>query len=412
MCPIDIVGGRRRGPAPRDPVCVQESDSVPFGRPVSLATMNQALRRMNGMKTQTGSDRFPDARRWRAVLDRDASMDRKFVYGVRSTGIYCRPSCPSRRPRRAQVSFFPLPQVAEKAGFRPCLRCKPDKSPARSQDTDAVCVARLCREIENQVNQDSERPVRLIELAAKAGTSTHQLHRQFRRVIGITPRQFVDALRLRRLKGRLKGGDDVTTALYEAGFGSASRLYERAYEHLGMTPATYKHGGRGMEIVYTIEKCPLGRVLVAATSHGVSAVYLGDRDLPLKRALEKEYPNANIRQDAGALGPWVRPIVKHLSGGERRLDLPLDVEATAFQRRVWEELRKIPYGATRTYSQIARALGRPKATRAVARACATNPVSIVVPCHRVVREDGQLAGYRWGIHRKQALIEQERNATH
>ena len=364
------------------------------------------------MATQLQHNRFPNARRWQAVLDRDSSMDRKFVYGVRSTGIYCRPSCPSRRPRRAQVSFFPLPEVAEKAGFRPCLRCKPDKSQVRGQDAEAASVARLCREIESHVEQDSERSLHLTELAARAGTSTHQLHRLFRRVIGITPRQFADALRIHRLKGRLKGGDDVTTALYEAGFGSASRLYERAYEHLGMTPATYKKGGRGMEIVYTIEKCPLGRVLVAATTRGVSAVYLGDTEKPLECALHKEYPKAVIRQDASGLGPWVKPIIKHLSGGERRLDLPTDVEATAFQRRVWEELRKIPYGATRTYSQIARALGQPTASRAVARACATNPVSIVVPCHRVVREDGNLAGYRWGIGRKQALIDQERSATH
>jgi AraC family transcriptional regulator of adaptative response/methylated-DNA-[protein]-cysteine methyltransferase len=373
--------------------------------------MNQAQQQQQNMPTLSQSNRFPNARRWQAVLDRDARMDRKFVYGVRSTGIYCRPSCPSRRPRRAQVSFFPLPEVAEKAGFRPCLRCKPDKSRVRGQDADAASVARLCREIEQQLDQDSDRPVRLTELAARAGTSTHQLHRLFRRVIAITPRQFADALRIHRLKGRLKSGDDVTTALYEAGFGSASRLYERAYEHLGMTPATYKQGGRGMEIVYTIEKCTLGRVLVAATTRGVSAVYLGDADQPLERALHKEYPNAAIRHDANGLGPWVKPIIKHLSGGERRLNLPTDVEATAFQRRVWEELRKIPYGATRTYSQIARALGQPTASRAVARACATNPVSIVVPCHRVVRGDGNLAGYRWGIGRKQALIEQERRAT-
>jgi AraC family transcriptional regulator of adaptative response/methylated-DNA-[protein]-cysteine methyltransferase len=236
----------------------------------------------------------------------------------------------------------------------------------------------------------------------------------FRRVIGITPRQFADAVRLRGLKGRLRSGTDVTTALYDAGYGSASRLYERANEQLGMTPATYRQGGRGMEIFYTIEKCPQGRVLVAATTRGVSAVYLGESDPPLERALRKEYPRATIHRGAGTLGPWVRAIVKHLNGnprgGERQLDLPLDVEATAFQRRVWEELRKIPYGSTRSYNQVAEAMGKPTATRAVARACATNPVSIVVPCHRVVRQDGQLAGYRWGLERKKALIEQERNA--
>jgi AraC family transcriptional regulator of adaptative response/methylated-DNA-[protein]-cysteine methyltransferase len=361
----------------------------------------------------TRNNQLPDARRWRAVLARDPRMDRKFVYAVRSTGIYCRPSCPSRRPGRAQVAFFPQPKFAEKAGFRPCLRCRPDS--VQTRDPQAILVARLCREIEQQTSQHVETPAKLSELAVRAGTTPHGLHRMFRRLIGITPRQFADALRLRRLKGRLQSGDDVTTALYDAGYGSASRLYERANAQLGMTPATYRQGGKGMEIFYTIEECPQGRVLVAATSRGISAVYLGARDRPLEDALRKEYPSAEIHNGAGTLGPWVRAIVKHLQGhlhgGERQLDLPLDVEATAFQRRVWEELRRIPYGTTRTYSQVARALGKPTATRAVARACATNPVSIVVPCHRVVREDGQLAGYRWGLERKKALIEQERNAA-
>jgi AraC family transcriptional regulator of adaptative response/methylated-DNA-[protein]-cysteine methyltransferase len=237
------------------------------------------------------------------------------------------------------------------------------------------------------------------------------LHRAFRRVLRITPRQFADALRLRRLKGKLQSGADVTTALYDAGYGSASRLYERANAQLGMTPATYGKGGRGMEIAYTIEECALGKVLVAATGRGVSAVYLGNDVQPLERALKAEYPNAALRRDADSLGPWVRAIIKHLDGGERQLDLPTDVEATAFQRRVWEELRKIPYGTTRTYSQVARAIGRPAAVRAVARACAMNPVSIVVPCHRVIREDGALAGYRWGLDRKKALLEHEQGAT-
>lgn len=361
----------------------------------------------------TPKNHVSDARRWQAVLARDARMDRKFVYAVRSTGIYCRPSCPSRRPGRVQVAFFRQPEIAEKAGFRPCRRCHPDN--IASGDPKALVVAQLCREIERRAVQRAERPEKLSELAARAGISPHGLHRLFQRHLGITPKQFADALRLRLLKGRLRGGDDVTTALYDAGYGSASRLYERANAQLGMTPATYRQGGKGMEIFYTIEKCPQGRVLIAATSRGVSAVYLGESDQPLERALHKEYPAATIRNGAGALGPWVREIVKHLNGplseGERKLDLPLDVTATAFQQRVWAELKKIPYGTTRTYSQVARALGKPTATRAVARACATNPVSIVVPCHRVVREDGQLAGYRWGLDRKKALIEQESKAA-
>jgi len=359
----------------------------------------------------TRTNHLRKSRRWQAVLARDSSLDTAFVYAVRSTGIYCRPSCPSRRPRRDQVAFFRQAEIAEQAGFRACLRCKPASNGNAAQSEDTRAVAQLCREIEQQVGQDPERTLKLADLSERAGISSHRVHRMFRKMIGITPRQFADALRLRRLKGRLQRGDSVTNALYEAGYGSASRLYEYANAQLGMTPATYRQGGRGMEIVYTIEQCPQGRVLVAATDRGVSAVYLGDRDRPLERALHEEYPKANIRKGSGTLGPWVRVIVKHLRGGEKHLDLPLDVEATAFQRRVWQELQKIPYGATKTYSQVAQALGQPTAARAVARACATNPVSIVVPCHRVVREGGQLAGYRWGLARKRALIEQERKSA-
>jgi AraC family transcriptional regulator of adaptative response/methylated-DNA-[protein]-cysteine methyltransferase len=342
-------------------------------------------------------------KQWQAVLARDAHMDSKFVYGVRSTGIYCRPSCPSRKPARTQVRFFSVPKVAELAGFRACRRCKPERAQGLESSASAQMVALACKEIERQ----GEEPVRLGKLAAQSGTTPHRLHRLFRKVLGITPRQFADAVRVRQLKGRLRSGADVTTALYDAGYGSASRLYEHAHSQLGMTPATYKKGGLGMDIAYTIEDCPLGRVMVAATSRGISAVYLGDDDRPLERALREEYPKALIRHDAGVLGSWVKTIVKHLHGGGRHLNLPLDVEATAFQRRVWEELQKIPFGTTQSYNHIARAIGKPRATRAVARACATNPVSIVVPCHRVVRADGQLAGYRWGLKRKRALLEQE-----
>jgi AraC family transcriptional regulator of adaptative response/methylated-DNA-[protein]-cysteine methyltransferase len=237
--------------------------------------------------------------------------------------------------------------------------------------------------------------------------SPHQLERAFRSVMGISPRQYADAQRMRRLKSKLKKGDDVTTALYDAGFGSSSRLYERAPSQLGMTPATYRQGGAGMQINYTIVSSPLGRLLVGATQRGISALYLGKDDGELQIALRKEYPRAEISRDRNGLEEWVGKILEHLRGREPNLDLPTDVQATAFQRRVWEELRKIPYGATRTYSQVARAIGKPKAIRAVARACATNPVSVVVPCHRVVREDGKLAGYRWGVQRKQTLLEHE-----
>ena len=235
----------------------------------------------------------------------------------------------------------------------------------------------------------------------------YQLERAFRSVMGISPRQYADARRMHRLKSKLKKGDDVTTALYDAGFGSSSRLYERAPSHLGMTPATYRQGGAGMKIRYTLAASPLGRLLVGATERGISAVYLGQDDARLEAALYEEYPRAELRRDRNGMEKWVGKILNHLRGHEPNLDLPTDLQATAFQRRVWQELRRIPYGSTRTYSQVARAIGQPTAVRAVARACATNPVSVLVPCHRVVRADGDLAGYRWGVERKRELLEHE-----
>jgi AraC family transcriptional regulator of adaptative response/methylated-DNA-[protein]-cysteine methyltransferase len=342
--------------------------------------------------------------RWKAIRTRDHHYDGAFVFAVRSTGIYCRPSCPSRRPRPEQVVFFPAPDAAEREGFRPCRRCRPR---AGARHLQAEFVQRLCRLIETKVAAHPDELLTLGSLGAEVSMSPHHLERVFKRAMGITPRQYADAQRLLRLKTQLKKGDDVTTALYEAGYGSSSRIYERAPAHLGMTPATYRRGGQGMRIGYTIVSCPLGRLLVAATGKGVSAVYLGDHDRPLVAALAEEYPAAQIFRNRDGLQGLVRALLRHLRGQEPDLQLPLDVQATAFQRRVWEELKRIPYGSTRSYSEIAHAIGRPSAMRAVARACATNPVSIVVPCHRVVRGDGNLAGYRWGLERKRALLEHE-----
>ena len=238
--------------------------------------------------------------------------------------------------------------------------------------------------------------------------SAYHLQRTFRKTMGITPRKYADALRVARFKSDLRKGADVTAALYEAGYGSASRVYERSDAQLGMTPAAYQRGGRGMSISYTISDCSLGRVLVAVTSRGISAVSLGKNDARLVAELREEYPQAEIRRGAGETSQWVRAIVRHLAGTQPRLDLPTDVAATAFQRRVWEALRSIPSGSTRSYREIAIALGQPRAVRAVARACATNPTAIVVPCHRVIRSDGSLAGYRWGVHRKNILLDQEK----
>jgi AraC family transcriptional regulator, regulatory protein of adaptative response / methylated-DNA-[protein]-cysteine methyltransferase len=315
------------------------------------------------------------------------------------------------------VQFFRLPAAAERAGFRPCRRCKPGTAPVRDPKLDAV--AKVCQLIDLRIRANAEdgafdgARLTLSSLGGIAGMSPYQLDRAFRAVMSITPRQYADALRMQRVKSRLKKGDDVTTALYDAGFGSSSRLYERAPSQLGMTPAEYGRGGEGMTIHYTIADSPLGRLLVAATARGISALYLNDSDRVLRSELRKEYPRAELiegTEDGGTsktLGKWVRQIVDHLRGREPHLDLPTDVRATAFQRRVWEELRKIPYGETRTYSQVARSIGKPSAVRAVARACATNPTAVVVPCHRVVSKAGTLAGYRWGINRKQTLLETE-----
>ncbi|MGO9274488.1 MAG: bifunctional DNA-binding transcriptional regulator/O6-methylguanine-DNA methyltransferase Ada [Terriglobia bacterium] len=366
-----------------------------------------------------GRTDHPDGR-WQAVAQRDAQFDGAFVYAVRSTGIYCRPSCPSRRPRPEQVIFFLAPDAAEQAGFRPCLRCRPRETVMRHPH--AELVERACRAIETCMDDTGEGQLSLEALGAAVGASPHHLQRTFKRVMGITPREYADARRLGDLKARLKKGKDVTTALYDAGYGSSSRLYEQSSAQLGMTPGTYRRGGRGMSIHYTIVDCPLGRLLVAATERGVSAVSLGDADAPLEAALRQEYPHATIeRERVGSNGQRgqrgqkaltglahaVSAIVAHLEGSHPRLDLPVDLLATAFQRRVWQELRDIPYGSTRSYREVAGAIGRPKAVRAVARACATNPACIVIPCHRVVRTDGGLGGYRWGLGRKRELIEKE-----
>ena len=341
--------------------------------------------------------RLPERRFWEAVSSRDARYDGSFVYAVRSTGVYCRPSCPSRRPQRERVVFFGAPEAAEREGFRACRRCDPRGLPG-------TAASRLIRQACQLMEQDSADPIRIGSVARQMGVSPFRLERMFRRMIGISPMAYAQSIRLRRFKIRLREGSDVTSALYEAGYGSSSRLYEKANGHLGMTPATYGRGGRGMEIGYTTAPTHLGRLLVAGTVRGISAIYLGDSEERLEAALRREYPAAEISKNTAQVSRWLRQLVRHISGEQPDLDLPLDVKATAFQWRVWEALQQIPRGTTRTYSDLARAIGLPKGQRAVARACATNPASILIPCHRVVREDGGLGGYRWGIKRKQALL--------
>jgi AraC family transcriptional regulator, regulatory protein of adaptative response / methylated-DNA-[protein]-cysteine methyltransferase len=338
---------------------------------------------------------------WQAMLARDHSYDGTFVFGVRSTGIYCNPSCPSRRPRREQVVFFPLPEAAEQAGFRACRRCRPGETTLLASQVELVQQA--CRYIETHLDE----PLTLTDLGAQVHLSSYHLQRVFKRVMGITPRQYAEAYRLGQLKAQLKDGEPVTRALYDVGYGSSSRLYERVPTQLGMTPTVYRQGGKDMRINYTIVDSPLGRLLVATTKRGVCAVSLGDTDSVLETALTREYPAAEIQRDDTDLGFEVNAIIEYLDGRQPHLNLPLDVQATAFRWRIWEELRHIPYGSTRSYSQIAQAVGNPRAARAVAQACAANPVALVIPCHRVVRENGESGGYRWGKERKQRLLAQE-----
>jgi AraC family transcriptional regulator, regulatory protein of adaptative response / methylated-DNA-[protein]-cysteine methyltransferase len=329
--------------------------------------------------------------RWHAVLARDRRFDGAFVYAVRSTGIYCRPSCASRRPRRTQVTFYPIPEAAEREGYRACRRCHPADAPG----TDPAVT--LVRDA-----------ARAIAAGQRPAGDPRRLTRAFKRVLGITPRAYAEARRVGRFKQELKRRKQVSPALYEAGYGSSSRVYEHTDAHLGMTPATYARGGAGMGIAYTTVPTALGRLLVAATERGVCRVALGDGAAALEADLLAEFPAARVVQDkSGKLHGWVSSILAYLDGREPDLDLPLDIRATAFQRRVWQELQRIPFGKTRSYAEVARRIGEPRATRAVAQACGKNPVALVIPCHRVVRADGELGGYRWGVDRKRSLLEQE-----
>jgi AraC family transcriptional regulator, regulatory protein of adaptative response / methylated-DNA-[protein]-cysteine methyltransferase len=343
--------------------------------------------------TPQAAERF-----WQATLHRDSRADGSFFFAVRSTHIYCRPSCPARRPLKQNTIFFRTTQDAEQQGFRPCRRCRP-----KQQDSAIVLVQRAAAHLANF----QEESLRLGPLASQLDTTPAQLRRAFRRATGLSPKEFAQAFRLAKFKKMLHEGSSVTDALYACGYGSSSRLYEKANSQLGMTPASYRKGGEGMQIGYTVANTSLGKVLVAATDRGVSAVYLGENEKTLVDELRKEYAKAEIVRQPQGHENWLKEIVRRVEGNAPSLELPLDVQATAFQRRVWQELQRIPRGTTRTYTQVAKSLGKPRSARAVARACATNPVSIVVPCHRVIRTDGALAGYRWGLSRKEKLLERE-----
>ena len=334
------------------------------------------------------------------MASKNRDFDGAFFTGVRTTGIYCKPSCPAKLPKPENVTFFATCAAAEIAGFRACLRCRPQLSNQRS--IEAELVIKVCDSIENNAE------ISLEFLARELDISQSHLQRAFKNALGVTIKEFADARRLETFKRAVKQ-TDVTGAMYESGFGSSRQLYEKSGENLGMTPATYKRGGNGMTINFAIADTNLGKMLVAATNKGVCKIAFGDAAQDLTAALRREFPAAAIAAQADEdLQNYVQTIVAHLDGARKTIDVPLDIKATAFQLRVWSELRKIPRGETRSYKQIAENLGNPKSIRAVARACATNPVAIVNPCHRVIATNGDLSGYAWGIERKKKLLEQEK----
>ena len=346
----------------------------------------------------------PQNKWWQAVLARDASQDGEFIFAVSSTGVYCRPSCPAKRPRRENVSFFRRPEQAENAGYRACLRCRPK---AAVQNPQTEMVKQICRYIEQHLDE----PVTLERLGAAFGQSPFHLQRTFKKALGITPRAYADSCRMGQLKRNLQAGRSVTHALYDAGYSSSSRLYERTASQLGMTPDKYRRGAVAATIRYTCTDSPLGRMLVAATEKGICAIQFADTDDELTEGLKREFPFAIRRRDDESMRSWTNTLLRQIAGHKLNRSLPLDIQATAFQRRVWTHLQSLPFGATQSYGEVARAIGQPSAARAVARACATNRIAVAIPCHRVVREDGEMGGYRWGVERKKALLQLEQQGS-
>jgi len=342
-----------------------------------------------------------DEQCWNAIQARDRSFDGRFYVGVVTTGVYCRPSCPSRHALRQNVRFFATPADAARAGLRPCLRCKPlENASAGMRD--------LCRYIE----QHAEERLDLADLAARAGLSRFHLQRAFKAAVGVTPKQYLEAQRVAKLKQGLRVAPNVTAAVYDAGFGSSSRVYERADTRLGMTPKQYRQGGEGVAITYAVIESPVGRLMIGATDRGLCFVQFGETREELLEALRREYPAARVeamqKPHDAEFRRWVEALSEHLRGARPGLDLPLDIRATSFQMQVWNYLQSIPYGKVQSYGEVAAGIGRPSATRAVAQACASNRVALVIPCHRVIRGTGELGGYRWGLARKRALLDLER----
>ncbi len=361
---------------------------------------------MEGISQQAQAESMMNADQcWEAVQRRDRSCDGEFVYGVTTTGVYCRPSCTSRPALRQNVRFYANPQEAERAGLRACKRCRPTRAQA---DPAAERIQELCRYVEEHPDD----PHDLADLAARAGLSRFHLQRSFKAAVGVSPKQYVEACRMRKLKQSLRTSQDVAEAVYDAGFGSSSRVYERADTRLGMTPNQYRKGGQGVAITWASAQTPVGMMMIGATDRGLCFVQFGDDEKKMLKELQREYPAAAIAPMGTPHPPefdrWIEALTNHLAGNQPKLDLPLDIRATAFQMRVWNYLQSIPYGDVKSYQEVAAGIGQPTATRAVARACATNPVAIAIPCHRVIRGTGELGGYRWGMARKRALIDRER----
>lgn len=336
---------------------------------------------------------------WQAVKQNDKRFDGLFWTCVKTTKIFCKPSCTARLPKRQNVFFVDSFEKAENKGFRACLRCKPKVE--KVVDSKVQTVLQACELLE------TEEEISLENLGNKLDVSSYHLQRTFKEVIGVSPKKYAENRRMEKFKSEINDGRDVTDAMYEAGFGSSSRLYEKASTKLGMTPKTYQKKGKGMKINWTITDCNLGRLLVARTDKGICGVKFGDKDKELFEDLQNEYSEADLSKDDKNLKEYVEAILQYLDGKELDLDLPIDVQATAFQMKVWEALRKIPYGETLSYSEVAEKIGNKKAVRAVASACAKNRVALVIPCHRVIGTNGKMSGYRWGIERKKRLLEKE-----
>lgn len=368
----------------------------------AILAEEQAMK--SAAKTDNQNAAKTEDRRWQAVVMRDASLDGRFVFAVSSTGIFCRPSCPARRPRRENVQFFQHALEAEKAGYRACLRCRPKAVDGNPQ---SALVRAICRHIE----QHTEERLTLAELSKQFRLSSFHLQRTFKSVLGVSPKAYIDACRLRQVKQNLQAGHSVTTALYAAGYGSSSRLYERTATQLGMTPEKYRRGAVAAVVRFTIANSPLGRMLIAATDKGICSITFGSNDQQLQQGLMREFPFAARRRDDPSMAQWRESLNRLIEGQGTNSSLPLDIRATAFQRRVWEALQQIPRGQVRSYSAVAKKIGLPTAARAVARACATNPVAIAIPCHRVVRENGDSGGYRWGMERKELLLRMEKESV-